>query len=387
MKNRVALRRTVAWLLTTCALAACHSDSTTAPVGAVKSPEQNFQVTMWRVQGGELHYVSPDGGMPSSPSAESKPLPPAAIQARKHELENGLIGAALAEALEPRWDAPNRPSEALSLGGRFRPKLTGARRLALGVVKGKRVSLQLDQKENRSGRRTTMITEVDGRATEIRNFVFGTGLRKNLLVSSTGYVLDSKGRIALVIDSRALPAQVGSASVSQRMRELVGLASAAIQQALLPTVAHAAPATADELCVEETEEQAVAEGGSCWGPAAKLALSVIAYQAAAAAHLLAVSECVVAPPLTCPAVAVAFRNMTAAAGFVVAEGRELANCLAERCKKKADTSVTTPPNGGGGGGGGSGGPSPAEDCREVVFEISYDDGLTWEYWRTEIICN
>ncbi|MCA2988942.1 MAG: hypothetical protein INH02_16135 [Gemmatimonas sp.] len=294
------------------------------------------------------------------------------------------MGAAIADAMAPGRVAPQSQGAALSLARPVRPKLKGAKSLPLGVVKGKRVSLQIAQQDNRSGRRTTMITEVDGRATEIRTLVFGSGLRKNQLVSSTGYVLDPKGRVVLVTDATATPTQVGSLSVPQRVQELLSLATVAVQQALLPRVAYAATATVDESCIEETDEQATAEGGSCWWAAGALAVTAIAYNAAVAQYLIALEACI-ALPLTCVSVPPAFQMMTASAGAVVLAGRELANCLAARCKKTTDTTATAPPGGGGGGAGG-GGTGPF-NCREIVWEISYDDGETWQYLDSDTICD
>ncbi|WP_439643392.1 hypothetical protein [Gemmatimonas sp.] len=384
MKVRALFLRPVAWLLAAGALSACQADSTIAPEGVDHSPTQNLQVTVWKVHGGELQYVSQDGIAPTDLSVPRPPLPSAASLKRKHELEDALIGAAIADAMAPGRVAPQSPGAALSLSRPVRPKLKGARSLPLGVVKGKRVSLQIAQQDNRSGRRTTMITEIDGRATEIGTLVFGSGLRKNQLVSSTGYVLDAKGRVVLVTDATATPTQVGTLSVPQRMRALLGLATVAIQQAILPRVAHAAPATVDESCFEESEEQAVAEGGSCWAAAGKLALAALAQTAASTQYLIALEACI-ALPLTCVSVPPAFQMLVVAAGAVMYEGAALADCLAARCKKKPDYTTTAPPGGGGGGSGGGGtGPS---NCREIVWEISYDDGQTWEYLDSDTICD
>ena len=118
------------------------------------------------------------------------------------------------------------------------------------------------------------------------------------------------------------------------------------------------------------------EEGRCLVESLNVAGAAAAQLAADVALGAAIAACV-GTIISCPAVVAASLTVAASAAFYLAKVIEW-----DRCMNPPPTIKTIA----GGGGGGLPNGGNGEGCSEITWEISYDDGATWQYLSTQIVC-
>lgn len=186
-------------------------------------------------------------------------------------------------------------------------------------------------------------------------------------VKATTTMFDSTGRATLVSDQNlrgvSFNRRTASLGLLQRLQNSATTLGEALGRFALPDVLHAmTPASADMTlsdsgCLDEFLNL-VAAGAVAAG--AYIALDI------------ALAACI-GLPLSCPAVVAAYAFLTGALLAVAA-----AQIAYWECLNQPAGPISRPGTGSGGGGGGP--------CIEIVWEISYDGGSTWQYYDTTWVC-
>ncbi len=116
--------------------------------------------------------------------------------------------------------------------------------------------------------------------------------------------------------------------------------------------------------------------GRCFKEAALLAAAAGAQVSADIALSLALVACAATGGVACPVVLAALITVASTAVVYLFRVVDYDNCM------NAAAPITRGYDGSGGGGGGSEG----DGCYDVIWEISYDGGWSWDYFNTERVC-
>lgn len=246
-------------------------------------------------------------------------------------------------------------------GARLRPQLPGSRSFT-NVKDGKTFEVQVVGDPERGRPPRALLVSVNGRAVSLHQYTFDKLDGQWTPSHSRTTLFDSLGQVAAVAvnDFRATRThRVGSAE--DRAGQLGALASAVgskVANLFTPQALFAAEE--DEAnCFREKMAVTVAEIG--WS----LALAGVIAAAGACATTI----------ITCPGLIQAHIALGLAD---IALGIAFANLYV--CQNPPPPPPPPPPaNGGGGDGGG-------QNCRWVVWEISYNDGATWEFLDEQYVC-
>ena len=357
--------------------AACADAGVTAPTAVTPRVDRGLAVSsVWSVSAAGLHFAGSARThvevsrtattlLTTHGGATAIDLSPTEIESVQSSLSFGSAG--------PKdWVTSNL---VVSPGGVLRPTAKG-KSFKSRDANGKEIRAHLLD-DSRGGDRPAagVVIFVDDRIVAINQFSYKRDGSKWRVIGAVVTAYDSSGKPSSVSHhdlSDIKPAgSLVRVGMAERARCEVARARAQLAALMKPRELHAAGVGVDE--------DLTAEGGPCAFKAVAVAIAVAAEVAAIAFEGAAITACIASVPIlgiACPSVVAATAAVAAATAAVGIAVSELNQCIIDNTKKPPPP---RPTGGGGSGGGGS-------TCLSIEWEISYDGGITWQYYETTVQC-